>query len=240
MVIPGIVNVMGLPAVNVPALNVRVNTLEAIAALPVAPDAGEENTTAVLARFVNPLTVMIILPLLATAEPGVRVTLMVTLAADAATLLRVMTGVPENGTASRIAGNVPEVLEPTTVVPSFAVVASAIVVDAACAAAGLVKPGMVNVIGTPAVKVPEENVTVRTLLAIAAVPAAPDAGEEKVSVPAPTIDGDPVRVMIIFPLLATSAAGIRLTLTVTPVAPFTTLLRVMVGDNKVVPVMMAG
>ena len=66
------------------------------------------------------------------------------------TLLRVMAGLADPNT-STIAGYEPVTLAPTMVVPSAAVVAAVTAAFAFCAAAGLVNPGIVNVIAWPPV-----------------------------------------------------------------------------------------
>ena len=77
------VNVMGWPPVNVPVLSDTVSTggaEPAMLAVPEAPAAGAVNVSAVFAVHANPapLSVMMILPLLATVVTGVRVTDIVT------------------------------------------------------------------------------------------------------------------------------------------------------------------
>ena len=127
----------------------------------------------------------------------------------------------------------PATLAPTMVVPLLAVVAAATLVIAAWTAAGLVNPGMVNVIGWPPVKVPAVNETVKTKGPVplsAAVPDAPVAGAVKARVPAPaSARPAPVSVISSLPLLATNVTGVSVTLMVTDVAPLATLLRVMAG-----------
>ncbi len=99
LVNPGMVNVIGLPPVNVPAVNETVKTNGPVpdsAAVPAAPDAGAVNARAAVPEFARakpaPLSVMTILPVAATSVTGVSVTLMVTAVAPLATLLRVMAG----------------------------------------------------------------------------------------------------------------------------------------------------
>ena len=99
LVNPGMVNVIAWPCVNVPAVNETVKTngpAPESAAVPAAPAAGAVNARATLPEFARskpaPLSVMRILPLFATTVTGVSVTLMVTVAAPLATLLRVMAG----------------------------------------------------------------------------------------------------------------------------------------------------
>jgi len=121
------VNVMGWPPVNVPVLSDTVSTggEPAMLAVPEAPAAGAVNVSAVFAVHANPapLSVMMILPVLATVVTGVRVTDIVTPAKPLSGLLSVTAGwlVPR---LSTMATKVPVVLAPTTVVPSLAVVAA--------------------------------------------------------------------------------------------------------------------
>ncbi len=84
---------------NVPAVNETVKTkgpTPESAAVPAAPDAGAVNVRAAVPEFARarpaPVSVMMILPLLATVTTGVSATLMVTKAAPLATLLKVMMG----------------------------------------------------------------------------------------------------------------------------------------------------
>ena len=75
------VNVMGWPPVNVPPLSDTVSTAPAMLAVPAGPpEPGAVKETGVFAVHANPapLSVMMILPLLATAVTGVRVTDIVT------------------------------------------------------------------------------------------------------------------------------------------------------------------
>ena len=122
-----------------------------------------------------------------------------------------------------------------TMAPSLAVVAAATLVIAFWAAAGLVNPGMVNVIAWPPVNVPVVNETVKTYGPVpdsAAVPAAPAAGAVNVRAAVPEFARArpaPVTVMTILPVLATNVTGVSVTLMVTDAAPFATLLRVMAG-----------
>ena len=126
-------------------------------------------------------------------------------------------------------------LAPTMVVPSLAVVAAATLVIAFWAFVGLVSPGMVNVIAWPPVNVPVVNETVKTngpAPESAAVPAAPAAGAVNARAAVPEFaraKPAPPSVMTILPVLATSVTGVSVTLMVTAVAPFATLLRVMAG-----------
>ena len=90
------------------------------------------------------------MPVLATVVTGVSVTLMVTAVAPVPVLLRVIAGLADPNW-STIAGYEPVTLAPTMVVPSSAIVAAATAAFAFCAAAGLVNPGMVNVITWPPV-----------------------------------------------------------------------------------------
>ena len=117
----------------------------------------------------------------------------------------------------------------------MAVVAAATLVIAPWAPAGLVNPGMVNVIALPAVNVPAVSEMVKTKgpdPESAAVPAGDVvAGAVNVRVPAPvSAKPAPLSVMTILPLVATSVTGVSVTLMVTAVAPLATLLRVMAGD----------
>ncbi len=132
-------------------------------------------------------------------------------------------------------------LAPTMVVPSLLVAAAATLVIATWTAVGLVNPGMVNVIGWPPVKVPAVNETVKTNedpppAASAAVPVGlPDDGAVNVRAAAPedaSARPAPLSVMIILPLLATCDAGASVTLMVTVVAPFATLLSVIAGCTR--------
>ena len=100
LVNPGMVNVITLLPVNVPAVNDTVKTngpAPDSAAVPAGPPvAGAVNVRAAVPEFARakpaPLSVMTSLPLLATVDTGVSVTLMVTAVAPLATLLRVMAG----------------------------------------------------------------------------------------------------------------------------------------------------
>jgi hypothetical protein len=127
--------------------------------------------TLALPEFVRampaPLRVMMILPLQQeTDDVGVIATLIVTDVAPRTTLLRVMVGalMPRDD-PKRMAGYVPVTLDPTTVVPSFKVVAAAMLVIAGWVAVGLVKPLTTNVMGCPPVNifpVVSVDVTVKT------------------------------------------------------------------------------
>ena len=118
----------------------------------------------------------------------------------------------------------------------MAVVAAKTPVIAAWEPAGLVNPGMVNVIAWPPVNVPAVNDTVKTngpAPESAAVPAAPAAGAVNVTTAVPEFaraKPAPLSVMTSLPLLATVDTGVSVTLMVTAVAPLATLLRVMAGD----------
>ncbi len=134
---PGMANCNSEPALNVPVVNETVKTngpAPDSAAVPAAPDAGAVKVRAAVPEFASarpaPVSVMMILPLLATAATGVSATLNVTAAAPLTTLLRVMAGafVPRDST---MAGYVPVTLAPTMVVPSLAVVTAATLVMAA-------------------------------------------------------------------------------------------------------------
>ena len=140
LVKPAIVNVMGCPPVNIFPVVLVDDTVKTngpapdSAAVPAAPDAGAVNVRAAVPEFARarpaPVSVMMILPLLATVPTGVSATLMVTAAAPLATLLRVMAGALAPR-VSTMAGYVPVTLAPTMVVPSLAVVTAAILVMAA-------------------------------------------------------------------------------------------------------------
>ena len=95
LVNPGMVNVSALPPVNVPAVNEMVKMRPASAAVPAGtPGAGAVNVRvpAPVSAKPVPLSVMMSLPLLATVDAGVSVTLIVTAVAPLATLLSVMAG----------------------------------------------------------------------------------------------------------------------------------------------------
>ena len=115
----------------------------------------------------------------------------------------------------------------------MSVMAAATLVIAFWAAVGLVKPGIVNAIAWPPLKVPavDEMVSLKGPTPLrAAVPAAPAAGAVKAIVPAPArARPAPVSVIKSLPLLATAVTGVSDTLIVTDVAPLMTLLRVMAG-----------
>ena len=143
-------------------------------------------------------------------------------------------------------------LDPTIVAPLLVVVAAATLAITAWAPVGLVNPGMVNAMTLPALNVPAVNVMVKTKGPVpdkAEVPAAPDEGAVKVRFPEPlsakpqnAAEKKPLSVMMILPSGATAVAGVSVTLMITPVAPFATLLRVMVGDRapREVPARIAG
>ena len=117
----------------------------------------------------------------------------------------------------------------------MAVVAAATLVIAPWAPAGLVNPGMVNVIGWPPVNVPTVNEMVKIKGAAAdsdAVPAGDvvvGAENTRFGVPV-SAKPAPLSVMRILPLAATCVTGVSVTLMVTVAAPLATLLRVMAGD----------
>ena len=98
LVSPGMVNVIALPPVNVPAVNEMVKIKGAAAdsaAVPAGtPGVGAVNTRvpAPVSAKPAPLSVILILPSAATSVTGVSVTLMVTAVEPLATLLRVMAG----------------------------------------------------------------------------------------------------------------------------------------------------
>ena len=90
---------------------------------------------------------------------------------------------------------------------------------------------MVNVRRAPPVKVPAVIVTVNTPAAEMALPPAPLAPPAvNVRVPGEaTASPDPLSVMMILPVAGMVAAGVRVTVMVTPPAPLTALLRVTAG-----------
>ncbi len=149
---------------------------------------------------------------------------------------------------NKIAGKVPETLAPTIVVPP-SVVAAAIVVIAPCTAEGLTNPGIVNVIAVPPVNMPALNVTIKILFVpVPSVSTAAPAGlpldgavNATLTEPARAMPA-PLSVMMILLMLATHVTGVSVTLMVTAVAPFATLLRVMAGCKipREVPARMAG
>ena len=116
----------------------------------------------------------------------------------------------------------------------MAVVAALTLVTAPCALVGLVTVPRVNVMGWPPVNVPVLNDTVSTggEPAMLAVPEAPAAGAVNVSaVPDVHANPAPLSVMMILPLLATAATGVRVTDIVTEFDawPFNGLLSVTAG-----------
>jgi hypothetical protein len=236
LVNPGMVNVMGWPAENVPDVNDTVKTNGSAtlrAAVPPAPAAGAVNVTAALPEFARampaPMSVMMILPLLGIDDAGASVTVMVTDVALRALLLRVMAGalMPRFPT---IAGYVPVTLVSIMVVPSFAVVTAATLVIAAWAAEGLVNPLMVNVMGWPAANVPNANDTVKTNGPAPLRAAVPCPGpRENMTLELPRAMPAPLSVMMILPGLGIDDEGVIATVMVTDVAPLITLLRVMAG-----------
>ena len=123
------------------------------------------------------------------------------------------------------------------------VVAAATLVIAACVLVGLVNPGTVNAMTLPALNVPEYEM-VKTKGPVPDKAEAPaDEGAVKERVPEPlSAKPAPLSVMMILPSGATAVAGVSVTLMITPVAPFATLLRVMVGDRapREVPARIAG
>ena len=125
-------------------------------------------------------------------------------------------------------------LDPTIVAPLLVVVAAATLVIAAWVLVGLVNPGTVNAMTLPALNVPAVNVMVKTKGPVpdkAEAPAAPDEGAVNARVPEPlSAKPAPLSVMMILPSGATAAAGVSVTLMITPVAPFATLLRVIAGE----------
>ena len=118
----------------------------------------------------------------------------------------------------------------------MAVVAAATVVIAFWTFVGLVNPGMVNVIGWPALNTAAAlNVMFKTNGPApdsdAAPAGVPVVGAVNARVPAPvSAKPAPLSVMKILPAAATCVTGVSVTLMVTPVAPLATLLRVMAGD----------
>ena len=127
-------------------------------------------------------------------------------------------------------------LDPTMVVPSFAVVAAATLVIAAWVAVGLVKPEMMNVMGWPPGNVPEVNETVKTdeppTLSDAVPAGDPKAGEMNVTAALPEFARAmpaPLSVMMILPSLGTADKGVSVMVMVTDVAARALLLRVMAG-----------
>ena len=90
---------------------------------------------------------------------------------------------------------------------------------------------MVNASAAPPVNVPAVIVTVNTPAAeIVEVPAPPAPPVVKVRVPGEaTASPDPLSVMMILPVAGMVAAGVRVTVMVTPVAPLRALLRVIAG-----------
>ena len=95
LVNPGIVNVIAAPALNVPADIVTVKTCPERAAAPAGlPELGAVKTTFTVPERAkpDPAIVMTILPLDATADSGVRETVMVTPVAPLAWLLREIAG----------------------------------------------------------------------------------------------------------------------------------------------------
>ena len=92
LVNPGIVNVIAVPDAGIPADIVTVKTCPERAAAPAAPELGAVKTTFTVPERAkpDPAIVMTILPVDATADSGVRETVMVTPVAPFAWLLRVM------------------------------------------------------------------------------------------------------------------------------------------------------
>ena len=99
-----------------------------------------------------------------------------------------------------------------------------------CDEAGFVTVPKLNVMGLPPGKAPDAKLTVRTCPVNIAVPAAPDAGDVKVSAVFEKHESPlPVKLMTSFPVDGTAMAGVRVIDIVTPVAPRITLLSVMAG-----------
>jgi len=134
LVTPGMVNVRTAPAAKVPAVIVTVNTggVPAMAAVPAPPlpPAVKVRVPGEATASPDPLSVMTILPVAGIATVGVRDTVMVTPVAPATVPLRVTEGVSGPRVLVTIATKVPVELVSMTV-PSFWVVAAAMVVDAA-------------------------------------------------------------------------------------------------------------
>jgi hypothetical protein len=132
-------------------------------------------------------------------------------------------------------------LAPTTVVPSFAVVAAATWVMAFWTPSGLVNPGMVNVMGCAAanrlaVAAPKETVKTNEEPDPAASAAVPvglpvdGAVNQTAAVPEDArAKPAPLSVMTILPLFATCVTGVSVTLIVTAEAPLAMLLKVIAG-----------
>ena len=129
-----------------------------------------------------------------------------------------MAGFPVPNEPSTIAGNVPTELDPcSTLLPSST--ASATELSAACAAVGFDTVPKLNVMGLPPGKAPDAKLTVRTCPVNIAVPAAPDAGDVKVSAVFEKHESPlPVKLMTSFPVDGTAVAGVRVIDIVTPVA----------------------
>ena len=88
-----------------------------------------------------------------------------------------------------------------------------------CEEAGFVTVPKLNVMGLPPGKAPDVKLTVRTCPVNIAVPAAPDAGDVKVSaVFEEHASPLPVKLMTSFPVDGTAVAGVRVIDIVTPVA----------------------
>ena len=133
-------------------------------------------------------------------------------------MLSVIAGVPSD--PFTIAGNVPAELNPcSTLLPSSTPAATEL--DAACAALGFATVPKLNAMGAPPGKVPDVKLTVSTWLPLMeAVPAAPDAGDEKVrGVLAVHASPLPDKLITSFPVDGTAVAGVRVIDIVTPVAP---------------------
>ena len=116
----------------------------ASAAVPVGlPDDGAVNVRAAVPEDASarpaPLSVMRILPLFATCDAGVSVTLMVTVVAPLATLLSVIAGCARKGVPARMAGNVTK-LTPSMLLFVAEKVEMVTPVVAAAAAAAFLSP----------------------------------------------------------------------------------------------------
>ena len=112
-------------------------------------------------------------------------------------------------------------------------------VNAACGFLGFCTPPNENAIAVFALKKPDVNATVNTLLSMEAVPAAP-AGDVKVAeVPAAQL-GEPESVTMSLALDGSAAAGENARDIVTPEAPAITLDSEIEGDAAMVPLMIAG
>ena len=145
------------------------------------------------------------------------------------------------GIVFRTSGYVPNTQDPITV-PSFEVAAAAIVLIAAWAFEGLVKPGMVNLISAFAGKVSDAIAPKAAIKTKGPVPirvAVPDGvpivGAVNMRTELPEFSRlmfAPMSVMMILPLLGTADEGVKVTLILTPEVALKTLLRVMAGQFR--------